>query len=102
MKFEWDKKKNNLNIQKHGLDFVDAFEMFQNPMVVTLDERKDYKEERYVGLGLIKERVIVVAFTERSPNIIRIISLRKANKREQTKFKERLEDKLETHRHDER
>ena len=92
MRFECDENKNKLNIQERGLDFLDAQEMFQGPMLIGHDKRKDYRENRYVGLGYIKSRIMVVVFTKRAANIIRIISLRKANKREQTKFKKTLKD----------
>jgi len=46
MKFEWDKRENQANIEKHGLDFADAHKVFEAPMLVKLDERKDYGEDR--------------------------------------------------------
>lgn len=61
-------------------------------MLQQRDDRKDYGENRFVGMGYIKDRLMVVIFTKREPNIIRIISLRKANNREQTKFKEAFKD----------
>lgn len=101
MKFEWDKEKNKWNIHKHGLDFADAHEIFKSPMLIIPDTRRDYGENRYIGLGYIKHRLMVLVFTERESNIIRIISLRKANNREQTKFDATLKDRLETYRHNE-
>ena len=92
MKFEWNEEKNRLNIRKHGLDFADAEEIFESPILISKDDRKNYGENRFVGMGYIKGRVMVLIFTKREPNIIRIISLRKANKREQTKFKKALKD----------
>jgi uncharacterized protein len=44
MNFEWDELKNEINIDKHGFDFVDAYRVFDLPMVVDLDERSDYGE----------------------------------------------------------
>lgn len=46
MQFEWDEAKNLENIRKHRIDFVDVPEMFDNPMLIELDERFDYGEER--------------------------------------------------------
>ena len=40
MRVEWDERKNQANIQKHGLDFADAGEIFSMPMLVALDDRK--------------------------------------------------------------
>ena len=59
MKFEWDEAKNALNIEKHALDFADAKEMFQAPMLTTLDTRFDYDEDRFVGIGFLKSIVAV-------------------------------------------
>ena len=45
MNFEWDELKIELNIDKHGFDFDDAYRIFDLPMVVDLDERSDYGED---------------------------------------------------------
>ena len=45
MRLEWDERKNQANIQKHGLDFADAGKIFSMPMLVALDDREDYGEE---------------------------------------------------------
>ena len=47
-------------------------------MVVDLDERNDYGEDRYIGIGLLDGRVVVVVYTEPDEETVRIISLRKA------------------------
>ena len=47
MRFEWDETKRAANLAKHGIDFVDALEMFAAPMLVRSDERKDYGEPRW-------------------------------------------------------
>ncbi len=49
MKYVWSQHKNALNRKKHGIDFNDAVEMFQYPMLTGIDHRKDYGEERWVG-----------------------------------------------------
>ncbi|MEW5829529.1 MAG: BrnT family toxin [Chloroflexota bacterium] len=41
MKFIWDRRKNQLNIKKHGLDFADAWKVFESPMLVGIDEQED-------------------------------------------------------------
>ena len=92
MKFEWDSKKNELNIRERGVDFVDAKEMFEHDLFVVPDIRKNYGENRFIGVGYIKNRLMVVVFTKRKFNTIRIISLRKANKREQAKFKTSIQN----------
>ncbi|MES2142544.1 MAG: BrnT family toxin [Pseudomonadota bacterium] len=50
MQFEWDEQKNTLNIQKHGIDFTDTYELFEQPILVLKDARKDYKESCYIGM----------------------------------------------------
>ena len=47
MQFEWDEAKNLANIQKHGIDFADVPLVFENEMLMDLDERFDYGEARY-------------------------------------------------------
>ena len=76
MKFEWDEQKNQANIKKHGLDFGDAYKVFEYPMLVNLDNRKDYGEERWIGIGLMDTRVVVILFAEPDEDTIRVISLR--------------------------
>ncbi|MFQ5779851.1 MAG: BrnT family toxin [Nitrospiria bacterium] len=94
MRFEWDEKKNEINIRKHGVDFADASEMFTAPMLVKPDRRKHYGETRYIGLGQIQGRIMVMVYTERKGDVCRIISLRKANRREQKTFEKTVKDKL--------
>jgi uncharacterized protein len=60
MQFEWDDKKNELNIQRHGIDFADVVEMFNHPMLIALDTRQNYGEDRWIGIGLLHEIVAVV------------------------------------------
>jgi uncharacterized DUF497 family protein len=94
MLYEWDEEKNRTNLLKHGLDFTDAWEIFDAPMLVLLDDREDYGEERWIGIGLLRGRVVVVVYTERGEDTIRIISLRKALSYERTRYEKALRDKL--------
>jgi len=83
--------KNRENIRKHGIDFKDVVEMFKYPMLATVDNRLDYGEERWVGIGQIAGIVIVIAYTENDDNNeIRLISARKATKNENKRFKETI------------
>lgn len=82
MKFEWDERKNKTNIRKHGISFKDVIEVFDYPMVVALDDSVEYGESRWMGIGVMQPHIIVVVYTERIDDVIRIISARKANKRE--------------------
>ncbi len=73
MTYEWDDAKNQLNIRKHGIDFLDVPSIFQHPMVTFLDERYDYGEDRWIGIGILKTLVVAVVFAERGSDTIRII-----------------------------
>ena len=88
MKYEWDPHKNQLNRQNHKLDFADAALIFEQPMLVTLDEREDYGEDRWIGIGLLNLRVVVIVFTEPRPDTIRVISLRKATSNERKQYEQ--------------
>jgi uncharacterized protein len=94
MRFEWDEEKNQANIRKHGLDFADAWELFTMPMLVAIDEREEYAEDRWIGIGLLKAFVVVVVYVERGKDIIRIISLRKALSNERKEYERILKDRL--------
>jgi uncharacterized DUF497 family protein len=94
MRFEWNEQKNRANIRKHGLDFADAWEVFTLPMLVALDDRQDYGEDRWIGIGMLKSRVVIVIYTERDDNTIRIISLRKALTYERKRYEQTLRDRL--------
>ena len=91
MDFEWDERKRRANLKKHGLDFVEAVEMFRGPMLAGLDTRENYGEERWTAIGMSKGRVLVVTYTERSDGQrVRIFSLRKALSHERKNFEKIL------------
>jgi uncharacterized protein len=94
MKFEWDERKNELNIGKHGFDFADACRVFDLPMVVDFDDRSDYGEDRWVGTGILDERIVVVVFTEPDRETTRIISLRKALSHERRNYEQYIKNGL--------
>ena len=90
MQFEWDETKNLENIRKHEIDFADGPSMFDAEMLIELDDRFDYGEDRWFGIGFLGLGIAVVVWTERKNNIIRIISARRANRYEQRKFEQYL------------
>jgi uncharacterized protein len=77
--FEWDEGKRRANIRKHAIDFVDVPEVF------------DYGETRFVTIGLLRGRAVVVVHTERGGKI-RVISARKATRHETKAYFERIAD----------
>jgi len=91
MRFEWDEQKRKTNIRRHGFDFADAKQVFAGPMLVRLDMRQDYGEDRWIGIGITHGRVVVVVYTEQdNGETIRIISLRKALKHEHKRFEDAI------------
>lgn len=94
MKFEWDERKNQSNLAKHGFDFADAFRIFNLPMVVEFDEREDYGEDRRISIGLLNGRVVVIVYTEPDEETVRIISLRKALSHERRRYEQYLKNRL--------
>jgi uncharacterized DUF497 family protein len=81
MDITFDRQKNHSNFEKHGV-WLNAAELFDwSEMVAYVDDRRDYSELREVGFGIINDRLYCVVFTQRG-NVMHIISLRKANKRE--------------------
>lgn len=93
MNFEWDERKNEANIAKHGLDFADASRIFKMPLRISLDNRQEYGQDRWIGLGMLSGRVVVVVYTELE-DTIRIISLRKALPYERKRYEQYLKDEL--------
>jgi uncharacterized DUF497 family protein len=90
MTYEWDEVKNRLNIRKHGIDFLDVPSMFQQPMVTFLDQRADYGEERWIGIGVLKTTIAVIVFVEPNEDTVRIISARKAIKHEEQIYRDEI------------
>ena len=91
MKFEWDEAKRLANLRNHGIDFIDVPTIFERDTVTVIDDRFDYGETRYLTLGLLKSRVILVVHTE-SDDTIRIISARKATRYEEKTYFEQIAD----------
>lgn len=83
IRFQWDPDKATRNDSKHGVPFLEAATVFHDPLAFIFDDEEHSVEEyREIIIGHSKrERLLVVAFTERD-DVIRIISARKANQRE--------------------
>lgn len=86
MKFEWNDNKRHINLRKHNFDFSDAHLVFNDDALVIEDPHNDYGETRYILQGMLKQHIVIIAFAVRDDDIIRIISMRKANKREQRSY----------------
>jgi uncharacterized DUF497 family protein len=88
MQFEWDPDKDLANQAKHGLSFQEASELFSSEVdcLEFYDELHSLEEDRFIAVGPIQRGVIVVAYTERQDEVIRIVSVRTATKKERELF----------------
>ena len=89
LEFEWDEKKAQANVKKHGVSFQEAITVFGDDLSMTIhDPEHSEDEDRYVILGESdQQRLLVVSFTDREHRI-RIISARVANRRERKRYEE--------------
>jgi uncharacterized protein len=85
VRVEWDEAKRVENLRKHGIDFIGVEKLFEGYTATVDDERFDYDEQRFVTFGVMEGRVLAVAHTERE-GTIRIISIRKATRREEQSY----------------
>jgi len=81
MHFLWHEPKRRSNLNKHGLDFADAEQVFAGPTLTTGDAGSHYGEQRFNTLGLLGATVVCICHTE-SDEAIRIISMRRAENHE--------------------
>lgn len=89
MQIEFDSDKRDKTLAERGLDFARAGEVFTQAAATAKDERFVYGEERFTTFGLLDGRLVVVAWTLRGA-VRRIISMRKANEREQSRYEQRM------------
>lgn len=84
MRFDWDPNKDHANQQKHGLSFDEATELFadNNDYLEIYDEKHSDEEDRFIAIGPIRAGVVVVVYTERQDDVIRIVSARRATRKE--------------------
>ncbi len=81
MEFEWDEAKSERNRRERGVGFEMAALIFAGPVQTTVDDRRDYGEERVIAIGEAGGDVLVAVYTDRG-NRRRIISARRANRKE--------------------
>jgi uncharacterized protein len=89
LRVTFDRTKRDITLADRGLDFADAVAVFGGPTFSAVDDRADYGEERILTFGLLAGRMVVVVWTERG-DARHVISMRKANGREQARYRERL------------
>lgn len=89
MKITFDPAKRDATLASRGRDFADAAEVFAGPTLDAPDERFEYGESRIITVGHLRERMVIVVWTQRE-DARHIISMRKENEREQARFGQRF------------
>lgn len=89
MKYISDPTKRAKTLAERGLDMDDADQVFEGPTITFEDDRRDYGEPRFITVGILADRMVLIAWTPRG-NARRIISMRKANDREQRTYADLL------------
>jgi uncharacterized protein len=87
MEFEWDSAKGRSNIAKHGFDFLDAREVFDGRPRVDIESPRG-GEDRTLSVAVLNEVLVAVTWTRRSGDIIRLISVRRARRAEDRKYRQ--------------
>jgi uncharacterized DUF497 family protein len=89
VRIEWDDAKDLLNQAKHGVSFLEARSLFESEvdyLEIFDSEHSDF-EDRFIAIGPIERGLVVIVYTEREEDIIRIIGARWANNREQSLYR---------------
>jgi uncharacterized DUF497 family protein len=89
MRISFDPTKRAETLRKRRIDFLDAKRVFAGLTYTIPDQRFPYPEERFITVGLLSGRMVIVVWTPTDDGR-RIISMRKANAREQTRYSHRL------------
>jgi len=89
MQYQWDAKKADSNLRKHGIDFADAVGVFEDEWALTIEDQSISAEARFITIGTdFLGRVVVVAYTYREDEI-RLISARTAKKKERVEYEQK-------------
>ena len=90
MRITFDPAKREMTLAERGLDMARAGEVLAGTTLTAEDDRKDYGEQRFITIGHLDGRMVVLVWTPRE-NGYRIISMRKANDREKALYGPRLD-----------
>ena len=93
MRLEWDPEKNLANQAKHGISFEEASELFSSAedYLEVFDAAHSDEEDRFIAIGPIPRGLVLVVWTERDEDVLRIISARWATKAEQRRYHDYME-----------
>jgi len=85
----WDEPKNTANLKKHGLSFEEASELFTSGTnyLEIFDFEHSIAEDRFIAIGPIRRGMVLVVWTERDEDVLRIISARRATRNENELYK---------------
>ena len=97
MRVEWDPTKDLANQHKHDVSFGEAAELLNSgrDYLEIFDAPHSELEDRFIAIGVVPRGVVLVVWTERDEDVIRIISARWATGREQQMYREYLEQRHE-------
>jgi hypothetical protein len=87
VRYEWDPAKAAANLRGHQVSFSEAATVLSDPFALTREDSEAMGEQRFVTLGLSDTgNLLVVVYTHREPDVFRIISAWKANRRQRTEY----------------
>jgi len=89
MKFEWDENKRQEVIRERDVDLLYAALMFENPVLIKIDDRQDYGEIRYAALGHVEGEFFTLIYTPRG-DALRLITAWKGGKNSEKDYQEGL------------
>lgn len=89
MEFSWDDEKRRKNLLERNVDLLYAAQIFENPILVACDRRKDYGELRWIAVGEVDDECFVVIYANRD-DTIRLITAWKGGRRDKRKYQESL------------
>ena len=94
MKFAWDPSKNLANQRTHGISFEEASDLFRSGVdyLEIFDDEHSVTEDRFIAIGPIRRGLVLLVWTERDEETIRIISARWATEREHALYRSYMEE----------
>jgi uncharacterized DUF497 family protein len=93
--FDWDPRKESLNVRKHQIDFTTASLIWNGNVMERIDDRRNYGEVRFQAFGVVNDHILTVTYTWRGETR-RIISARRVNLREKNLFTAELSKQRQT------
>lgn len=94
MRFDWDPEKEKANLDKHGISFGKASELFSSGVdyLEIYDEDHSQEEDRFIALGPVRGRIVLVVYADWPEDTIRVISARPATRQEIKLYRESMKD----------